>query len=184
MTPLSRSFYAAKTVDVAKALLGCRIVRTRDDGRVQIARIVETEAYLGEHDLAAHSAKGRTPRTETMFGPPGHLYVYLIYGMHHCFNFVTEPKDHASAVLIRACEPLQAIDDRTDGPGRLARALSVDRTMNGIDLTKRGAFYVGARAGDVGKILRGPRVGVDYAGVWAKKPLRFWLASSSYVSKV
>lgn len=178
MKPLPRAFYAEKTIDVAKALLGCLIVR--ED---KIARIVETEAYLGEHDLAAHSSKGRTPRTETMFGPPGHLYVYLIYGMYHCFNFVTEPDGHASAVLIRAAEPVRGIDDRTDGPGRLARALSVDRTMNGLDLTKKGPFYVAARDIDVGKILRGPRVGVDYAGAWAKKPLRFWLASSTHVSR-
>ncbi|MCC6810156.1 MAG: DNA-3-methyladenine glycosylase [Deltaproteobacteria bacterium] len=183
MKPLPRAFFAAKTIAVAKALLGCRIVRRHGDGRVQVARIVETEAYLGEHDLAAHSAKGRTARTETMFGPPGHAYVYMIYGMHFCLNFVTEPGGHASAVLIRGAEPVSGISDRTDGPGRLARALAIDRTLNAVDLTKRGALYVAASDADVGKILRGPRIGVDYAGAWAKKPLRFWVAASSHVSR-
>jgi DNA-3-methyladenine glycosylase len=181
--PLPRAFYVENALPVAKALLGCRIVRRHADGRVQIARIVETEAYVGEHDLAAHSSKGLTPRTRTMFGPPGHAYVYMIYGMYFCLNVVTEPSGVASAVLIRAAEPLTGIDARTDGPGRLARALAIDRTLNAADLTKKGALYMAARDDEIGKISRGPRIGVDYAGAWAHKPLRFWVAASKHVSR-
>lgn len=183
MKPLPRTFYAGSTIDVAQALLGCRIVRTHPDGRHQLARIVETEAYVGEHDLAAHSAKGRTARTAVMFGPPGFAYVYMIYGMHHCLNVVTEPEDHGAAVLIRAAEPLDGIDQRTDGPGRLARALAIDRGLSGHDLTETSDLYFVAGDRDPGTIARGPRIGVDYAGAWAHRPLRFWATASRHVSR-
>src|SRR4051812_23491538 len=112
MNPLPRSFYDRVAEAVARDLLGM-LLGHRVDGHLRIGRIVETEAYLGPHDLAAHSARGRTPRTEVMFGPPGHAYVYLIYGVHHCLNAVTEPEGHAAAVLIRALEPLQGIATST-----------------------------------------------------------------------
>jgi hypothetical protein len=118
MQTLPHSFYDRDAENVARDLLGKLIVR-RVDHRMLIGRIVETEAYLGPHDLAAHSSKGRTARTAVMFGPPGHAYVYLIYGMHHCLNVVTGPGDHASAVLIRALEPVENLSATASGPGRL-----------------------------------------------------------------
>src|SRR5262249_12545510 len=133
MKPLPRDFYVRDTPLVARELLGRWLVR-RSGGVTRVGRIVETEAYLGPHDLAAHSARGRTKRTEVMFGPPGHVYVYLIYGMHNCMNVVTEPEGHASAVLLRALEPVLNIEGDTRGPGRLCRALGIDRSCNGHDL--------------------------------------------------
>src|SRR5207237_6379251 len=106
----------------------------RVGGVPRVGRVVETEAYLGPHDLAAHSARGRTPRTEVMFGPPGHAYVYLIYGVHHCLNVVTEAEGRASAVLLRALEPVCNLDGKANGPGLLCRAMHVDRRLNGHDL--------------------------------------------------
>src|SRR6187402_3254948 len=122
MHKLPRSFYDRDTIEVAKDLLGKYLVHV-SGGVERIGRIVETEAYLGPHDLAAHSARGLTPRTAPMFGPPGHAYVYLIYGMHHCINVVTEREGQAAAVLIRAVEPIANIAGRTQGPGLVCRAL-------------------------------------------------------------
>lgn len=181
--PLPRSFYARGTLTVARELLGMRLVRVRGD-RVQVGRIVEVEAYKGPEDLAAHSSKGRTPRTEVMFGPPGHAYVYLIYGFWHCLNVVTARDGVPHAVLIRALEPVSEIDDTTHGPGLLCRALDIDRSLNGADLLgdvlwiERPAQWVRPR------IVRSTRIGVDYAGDWAHKPWRFYDASSPYVSTV
>src|SRR3954463_6352376 len=118
MRPLPRDFYDRPADVVARELLGALLLRRTGD-RLRIGRIVETEAYLGPHDLAAHSARGRTPRTEVMFGPPGHAYVYLIYGIHHCLNVVTEAEGHAAAVLIRALEPIRVVEGNTKGPGLL-----------------------------------------------------------------
>lgn len=180
--PLPRNFYARDTALVARDLLGTLLVRRRD-GIEQIGRIVEVEAYLGEHDLAAHSSKGLTPRTKVMFGPPGHVYVYLIYGMHHCLNVVTEREGHASAVLIRALEPLQGIDLSTRGPGLLCKALAIDRSLNASDLLG-DALTVLPRLDDTPlRIVERPRIGVDYAGEWAAKPLRFYIEGNPFVSK-
>src|SRR6201999_2817808 len=104
---------------------------------------VETESYLGPHDLAAHSARGLTNRTRVMFGPPGHAYVYLIYGMHWCMNVVTQPEGEASAVLLRALEPVQHLEGRTQGPALLCKAMGIDQRLNGHDLLSAG-FHVGA----------------------------------------
>jgi len=137
-------------------------------------KIVEVEAYVGPQDKACHASKGRTPRTEVLFGPPGVAYVYLIYGMYHCLNVVTEREEFPSAILIRAIE----IDgELIDGPGRLCRALQIDRRLNRVDLTTGESLWFEDRGilverGDVGAYLR---VGVDYAGEWAKKPWRFRL---------
>src|SRR3954467_6947943 len=116
MNKLPRAFYDRDTIQVAQDLLGKYLVYNRG-GVERIGRIVEAEAYLGPHDLAAHSSKGRTPHTEVMFGPPGHAYVYLIYGMHNCLNAVTGSDGVASAVLIRALEPLSNVNASTNGPG-------------------------------------------------------------------
>ncbi len=164
------------------------------DSAVLSGTIVETEAYVGPHDLACHATRGRTARTEVMFGPPGRAYVYLVYGMHHCVNAVTEREGYAAAVLIRALEPDAGVDGRTEGPGRLCKALRIDRTLYGVDLTTahdgHGDGLVitsGRRPVDVetpeGEVARGPRIGVAYAGEWAEKPLRFWMAGNRWVSK-
>src|SRR4051794_2071563 len=112
MRVLSRDFYARDAETVARELLGKLLVR-RVEGVERIGRVVESEAYLGVHDLASHSSRGRTARTETMFGPPGHAYVYIIYGMHHCLNAVTGPEGEAAAVLIRALEPVAQLEGNT-----------------------------------------------------------------------
>lgn len=179
--PLPREFYARKTITVARALLGKHLVH-RHAGLEQRARIVEVEAYLGPHDLAAHTSRGLTPRTRTMFGPPGHVYVYLVYGMHHCMNVVTEPEGVGAAVLLRALEPLAGIAGRTSGPGLLCRALGIDRRHDGHDLLGDSLFI--ADAGErPRRIVRCPRIGVDYAGEWALKPLRFYIAGNAHVSR-
>lgn len=180
--PLPRSFYDRDVETVARALLGKQIVHVVDEVP-RIGRIVETEAYLGPHDLAAHSARGRTPRTEVMFGPPGHAYVYLIYGIHHCLNVVTEAADRASAVLIRALEPVRNIGTSTKGPGRLCRALGIDRSLNGHDLLSADFFLCEEGAGTPFETVSRPRIGVDYAGEWAAKPLRFYIAGNPFVSR-
>ena len=183
MRILPHAFYDRDAESVAKDLLGKLIVRRLDD-RVLSGRIVETEAYLGPHDRAAHSSKGRTARTEVLFGPPGHAYVYLIYGMHHCLNLVTGPGGHASAVLIRALEPVENVDAMMNGPGRLCRALQIDRRLNGHDLT-HGELVVTQTEGfpQPLEIVARARVGVDYAGEWAGKPLRFYIADNPYISR-
>ena len=127
---LPRSFYARSTLVVARELIGMHLVRQRA-GQRQVGRIVETEAYQGPQDLAAHSARGRTARNEVMFGPPGHAYVYLIYGMWNCVNVVTNLTGIPHAVLIRALEPVAGIDQSTHGPGLLCRALHIDRSLSG-----------------------------------------------------
>ena len=184
---LVHSFYARPTVAVAVDLLGRRLVR-RLNGRRLSGLIVETEAYVGPEDRANHASRGRTRRTEVMFGPPGYVYVYLIYGIHCCLNAVTEGEGYPAAVLIRAIAPDAGLDERTNGPGRLCRALRIDRSFNGEDLAGDRLFVeCGDRPPDVGHpagpVATGPRVGVAYAGEWAARPLRFWLAESRWVSK-
>jgi DNA-3-methyladenine glycosylase len=179
---LPRDFYARDTVIVAQELLGKYLVRVT--GAVErVARIVEVEAYLGPHDLAAHSSKGRTQRTAVMFGPPGHAYVYLIYGIHHLTNVVTEPEGSGSAVLLRALEPIQNVEGRTQGPGLLSAAMGIDRSFSGHDLLSDD-FYLARPTQPVPfEVVTGPRVGVGYAGEWAQAPLRFYLANNPFVSR-
>ncbi len=180
---LPRSFYAREdTLRVARDLIGMHLVHVDDLGKT-IGRIVETEAYMGPEDLAAHSARGRTARTEVMFGPPGHAYVYFIYGFWNCMNIVTARKGVPHAVLLRALEPIEGITDKTWGPGLLCRAMRIDRTLNGEDLCGTRMWLerpqLSARPLRIG---RGPRIGVDYAGKWAKRPWRFFDSASPYVS--
>lgn len=182
MKKLPREFFDRDTVQVAKELLGKYLVHTTS-GVVRVGKIVETEAYLGPHDLAAHSAKGRTKRTEVMFGPPGFVYVYLIYGMYHCMNVVTQEEGHASAVLLRALEPIKNIDTRTQGPGLLCKALHINKQHNGHDLQSCDLYIATSDEKENIKIVRRPRVGVDYAKHWAKRLLRFYIKDNPYVSK-
>lgn len=182
MHKLPRDFYDRDTTVVARELLGKYLVHV-SGGVERIGRIVETEAYLGPHDLAAHSARGLTARTRPMFGPPGHAYVYLIYGMYHCFNVVTEREGHASAVLLRALEPVKHLEGRTQGPGLLCRAMQLDRLHNGVDLLGDELYVAGRAPHERFSIVRRPRIGVDYAGHWARRLLRFYIRHNPYVSR-
>lgn len=190
---LDRDWFDRPATLLARALLGCRLVHASPAGVVG-GRIVETEAYRGPEDLAAHSSRGRTVRNAVMFGPPGFLYVYLIYGLHHCLNVVAGPGDKPEAVLIRAL----AIDEGVDvarvrrgegvpdrrlacGPGNVGRALGIDRTHNGSDLLAGPIRVEPGRPPR--RVVRGPRVGVDYAAAWTARPLRFWIADDPHVSR-
>lgn len=181
---LPRSFYDRDTVQVAQDLLGKHLVHVVD-GVPRIGRIVEVEAYLGVHDLAAHSSKGITPRTQVMYGPPGFAYVYLIYGMHHCMNVVTEPEGNGTAVLLRALEPVANVDGNTKGPGLLCRAMGIDKRFNAHDFLSDDLYIAQPLAGEDTpfNIIHRPRIGVAYAKEWAAKELRFYIDGNPYVSK-
>lgn len=170
---LSRDYFNRPTLIVARSLLGKYLVRFID-GREIAGKIIEVEAYVSHRDKACHASKGKTQRTEVMFGPGGLAYVYLIYGMYHCLNVVTEREAFPAAVLIRAIEVDGVL---IDGPGRLCRALQIDRTLNRIDLTTQESLWFEDRGGRIlrRQIAALPRIGVDYAGTWAKKPWRFRL---------
>jgi DNA-3-methyladenine glycosylase len=182
MQKLPRAFYDRDTIVVAKELLGKFLVH-KSHGVKRIGKIVEVEAYLGPHDLAAHSSKGRTERTKTMFGPPGHAYVYFIYGMYHCMNVVTEREGHASAVLLRAIEPVENVAGRTCGPGLLCRAMEIDRQLNAQDLLSDNFFIAAPEEAETFTIVKRPRIGVDYAKHWAKRHLRFYIKGNPFVSR-
>ena len=172
---LRRAFYARPAIEVARALLGKVLVHGPAAGR-----IVETEAYLGLDDPAAHAFRGLTPRTRVLFGPPGHAYVYLIYGMYDCLNVVAEPKGSPGCVLIRAVEPISGIDEkRTDGPGRLTRALEITGRHNGADLTRGPLRVCELEHPDAFEIGVSPRVGIRHAADW---PLRFFVSGNRWVS--
>jgi DNA-3-methyladenine glycosylase len=195
---LERDFYMrADTLTVARDLLGQRLVVPAASGERVSARIVETEAYLGIADRAAHSYGGRrTARTETMFRVGGTVYVFFVYGMHHQFNVVTGSEGQPHVVLVRAVEPEEGIDvmrerrpvkkerELTNGPGKLCRALGIDGSYNGEDLTGRRIWVeeTGARFADE-EIASGPRVGIDYAGEDALKPWRFRVRGNEFVSR-
>ena len=156
---------------MAQELLGCTLVRRVPGGERLAGRIVETEAYVGREDLACHAARGSPEgRTKVMYGPAGHAYVYLIYGMHHCFNAVTEREGFPAAVLVRSVEGVI-------GPGRVCRALRIDRSLNAVPLDGE-ELWIEPRDGEAPAIESGPRVGVAYAGEWALKPWRFWVTGA------
>lgn len=165
-------------------MLGSILVTHGPLGR-RAGRVVEVEAYVGPHDLACHASRGRTPRTEVLFGPPGRAYVYLCYGMHELFNVVTDPEGHAAAVLVRALEPVEGLPPgvRLDGPARLTRALGIDRSHNRLPLDGPSLFLHAGAAVPEARVARGPRIGVDYAGAWAAAPLRLWVRDSPHVSR-
>src|ERR1035437_2551724 len=177
MRKLLRAFYDRDTIAVARELLGKYLVHS-SSGVERMGRIVEVEAYLGPHDLAAHSSRGLTERTKVMFGPPGHAYVYLIYGMYHCLNVVTEREGHASAILLRAIEPVKNLAGRTQGPGLLCRALKIDRRLNGHDLLSDDFFIAAPTESESFSIVKRPRIGVEYAKHWAKRHLRFYIKNN------
>ena len=178
---LPRAFYARPTAEVARELLGKILVHGQTAGR-----IVETEAYLGREDRAAHAWHGLTPRTRVLFGPPGHAYIYLIYGMHECLNLVAEPEGTPGCVLIRALEPLagigvmrerrpaaRRIGDLTDGPGKLTAALGITRSLYGADVTRGPLTVRQLRHEPRIEIETTPRIGIRHCADW---PLRFAIA--------
>jgi DNA-3-methyladenine glycosylase len=185
MTALARSFYARATMLVARDLLGKVLVHTLD-GQRYAGRIVETEGYVGPDDAASHARSGQKGRAALMWGPAGVAYVYLIYGMHHCFNAVTETEGYPGAVLVRAVEPLAAASEhKANGPALVCRALRIDRSCSGLDLTTcdSGLAIEEAPAVPDTEVRMGRRIGVDYAGAWAAHPWRVWLADSPAVSR-
>jgi DNA-3-methyladenine glycosylase len=190
--PLPRAFYARPVLTVARDCIGKYLIHDTDEGRVA-GRIVEVEAYRGPEDRAAHSFGGRrTARTEAMFGPPGHAYVFFVYGMHWHLNLVTTGVGFPHAVLIRAVEPLVGLElmaarrgplraprELTNGPGKLCRAFGIDRASYAADLTSPPLFL---SDGPRSSIARSARIGVDYAGDWAARPWRFYDPKSPHVS--
>jgi DNA-3-methyladenine glycosylase len=174
---LTRSYFNRPTLTVARSLIGKYLVRSID-GRELAGKIIEVEAYVGSQDRACHASKGRTARTDVLFGRAGVAYVYLIYGMYHCLNVVTEQEEFPAAVLIRAVE----IDGEIiDGPGRLCRTLQIDRGLNRLDMTSGASLWLEDRGLHVEEkaVSAYPRIGVDYAGVWAKKLWRFRLSTAT-----
>jgi len=176
---LPREFYARDALVVAKALVGTHLVHGD-----RVARIVETEAYRGPKDLACHARVGLTNRTRTLYGPPGHAYVFLIYGMYDCFNVVCFGEGKGHAVLVRGVEPVTGVADgvRGDGPGRLTRALAITRAQNAVDLVESAQLFLAPRTKRP-VIAASPRVGVAYAGEIAEAPWRFYDAASEHVSR-
>lgn len=194
---LDREFYLREdTVTIARDLLGKLLVVPNGKGDRIAGMIVETEAYLGISDRAAHSYGGRrTARTEPTYLPGGHVYVFFVYGMYFQFNVVTGPADHPHVVLIRAVEPIEGIDhmrerrgempDRnlTSGPGKLCIALGIDRSYNKADLLGDRIWIEDHASVDAADISSGPRIGIDYAGEDASRPWRFWITGNGYVSR-
>ena len=181
-------------MEVARNLLGKVLVR-RLRGKNLAGMIVETEAYIGQEDLACHASRGRTSRTAVMFEQGGCAYVYMIYGFYFCLNAVTEPKDYPAAVLIRAVEPIENVTamrrlrknpDRdtniASGPGKLCMAMAIDKGLNGSDLTGN-TLWIEDRDFTVGRIDATTRIGVDYAGEYKDKPWRFYIRGNPHVSR-
>ncbi len=187
---LGRDFYLRDTIDAAKAVLGKVLAHNTPEGLIS-GRIVESEAYLHD-DPACHACRGMTPRNRTMFGEPGHAYVYFTYGNHHCLNFVTQPAGVAEAILIRALQPLEGVDlmrrnrrkdrleDLCSGPGKLAQAMGIDLSLDGVDLMGDRLFVVDEGL-DPGLIVARPRIGIREA---ADKLWRFYPQSyEAWVSR-
>lgn len=171
-----RTFYNRDTHDVAKEILGKILVRRLGKTRIS-ARINDVECYIGEDDKACHASKGKTNRTEVMYGEAGYAYIYLIYGMYHCLNIVTERKGFPAAILIRGVLPIHSITSDTNGPGKLCRAMAIDRSLNGHDMTQSSALYIADDGFRVPKnaISTSPRIGVSYAGDDAMLPWRYYI---------
>ena len=197
MVKLDKIFFQQKTARVAQQLLGKVLVRKLDKKTIS-GIIVETEAYVGPHDLASHASKGKTDRTSVMFSDAGVWYVYLIYGFYYCLNIVTEKNEYPSAVLIRSLEPLEGIEymkqnrkidilnNLASGPGKLCQALKIDKIFNRASaISKESLLYIEDRGIKISSqdITKSPRVGVDYAGEWKDKLLRFYVKDSKFVSK-
>jgi DNA-3-methyladenine glycosylase len=178
---LDHAFYRRPALTVARDLLGMTLCRKLPEGGVMRGSIVEVEAYDGPRDRASHAFRGLTPRTAPMFEAGGIVYVYLVYGMHHCLNIVTGPAGYPAAVLLRAADVPGGVT--ASGPGRLSRAFSVDRSLDGASLLGRELWLEeGERVPDRG-VRRTARIGVDYAGAWARRKYRFHVADHPAVSR-
>jgi DNA-3-methyladenine glycosylase len=194
---LPREFYLSDdTLRVSRELLGKLLVVRDEQGRRVSGMIVETEAYMGEIDRAAHSFGGRrTARNEVTYAAGGHVYVFFIYGMYYQLNFVTGPADHPHVALIRGIEPVEGIEimrerrglmpdkNLTSGPGKLCIAFGIDRSLNGEDLTGERVWLEEYRTFSDNEIAAGKRIGIDYAGEYAEKPWRFWVKDNPFVSR-
>ena len=192
---MAREFYDRPALEVARDLMGLVLVR-RGPAGVVAGRLVEVEAYIGLEDKASHASRGRTARNAPMFGPPGHAYIYLIYGMHWCLNLVTGRDGAPAAVLIRAVEPLDGIElmrsrrpkarkdaQLTSGPARLCQAFAIDGSLSRADLCQPDSLiFVEDRGLAPGEVVAASRIGVDYAGEWAAKPFRLYDSASPFVS--
>jgi DNA-3-methyladenine glycosylase len=194
--PLPRSFYLRPTLTVARDLLGRVLARRTPEGVLLRGRIVEAEAYVGEEDKACHARAGRTPRTDVMYGPPGHAYVYLTYGMHHMLNVVTEAEGRPAVVLLRAVEPLEGLDwmararrngaaphQLASGPGKLCQAYGLDLGHNRTDLLGRDLWIEEGRRIPKAQIATSARIGCETAKEpWDLMPWRFYVADSRFVT--
>lgn len=182
-TILKSDWLTRPTLIVAEGLVGQILVR-RLPGGIFRYRITEVEAYCGVEDLGCHASKGRTKRTEVMFGPAGHIYVYLIYGMYHCLNLVTANEGEAEAVLIRSVEPLFTTSQKPIGPGRLCRELQIGSDLNCQKLSRSSGLWLESSGKKIKpeQIGRSARRGIDYAKDYASKPWRFYLKDSEYIS--
>ncbi|WP_374689223.1 DNA-3-methyladenine glycosylase [Promineifilum sp.] len=196
--PFPPSFYAQSTLTVARDLLGARLVRILQDGQRLSGRIVETEAYTGLDDLASHGRRKRTRRNEPMYGPPGRAYIYFTYGNYWMLNVVTEPEDTPAAVLIRAIEPLEGLDEMaarrpgrgplewTSGPAKLVLALGITGDMNTTDLTTTagGLWIEPDQTIPDDRVRTGPRIGLNTTPEpWLSLPWRWWVAGNEFVSR-
>jgi DNA-3-methyladenine glycosylase len=194
---LDYDFYQNDAVTAAKDLLGKIIVRNINGQKI-MTKIVDTEAYMGAEDKASHAYNNKkTKRTKTMFGKGGLAYIYLIYGMYHCFNVVTEVKDDPHAVLIRAVEPVEGLElikknrnikssnleDLTNGPGKLSQALKIDKSLDGCDLVKSNKLYLLDQENNDFKVVAAPRVNIDYAEEYKDKLWRFYIRGNKFISK-
>jgi len=190
--PLPRSFYNRPTLTVARELLGTHLIYQLNDHQRLIGKIVETEAYIGEDDPACHAARGRTNRTEIMYGPPGYAYIYFIYGMYYCLNAVTEREGFPAAVLIRAVEPLEGIEEMrrfrhnaafhqlSNGPGKLCQAFGLDKSLNGADLCGKELFIAAGNPPEDEEIVVTPRIGIREG--W-EHHWRFLIRDNPFVSQ-
>lgn len=195
MAILNREFFTQPSLTVARSLLGQRLVRVLNGRRLE-GLVVETEAYVGAQDSANHASKGRTARTELMFGPAGHAYIYLIYGMYFMLNIVTETEGFPAAVLIRAVEPVAGLEtmqanrprvskrNLTNGPGKLCQALRIDKSLHGWDVTSGQKLWLEATTLSAKlEVARGPRIGIGYAQAEDQlAPWRFWVKDNKFVS--
>jgi len=194
---LDYDFYQNDAVTTAKDLLGKIIVR-EINGQKIMTKIVDTEAYMGAEDKASHAYNNKkTKRTKTMFGKGGLAYIYLIYGMYHCFNVVTAVKDDPHAILIRAVEPVEGLElikknrnikssnleDLTNGPGKLSQALKIDKSLDGCDLVKSNKLYLLDQENNDFKVVAAPRVNIDYAEEYKDKLWRFYIRGNKFISK-
>jgi DNA-3-methyladenine glycosylase len=201
---LPQNFYNRSSLLVAQDLLGCFLVRKfSSDNHLSLAKgevekglikfkIVETEAYEGPNDLASHASRGRTPRNEPMFGPPGMTYVYFTYGMHYLLNIVTGKKNYPAAILIRAVESIPFSKDiitsklPTNGPAKLTKFLQINKALNNIPVyTKKHGLWIENRVEKIkpSQIVKATRVGIDYADIYKNKKWRFYLKNNFFVSK-